>query len=197
MHPQGNLAIDERLVKSKHRSDIRQYIKNKPVKFGIKLWVINDSKTGYTCDFLVYTAVAIKSFIQTMVFPQSMKGGKVWDVTIDSFVEVERKTKVNDKYCKVTVRQPQCVQRYNPYMNGVDKSDQLLAKFNLLRKCIRWWKILFFHMLARNKTIDSLKRPSSDSLLEYRDAFIKQFTGLPEYANPPSPPQFSKVSNNQ
>ena len=53
--PQGNLATDERLVKSKHRSGIRQYIKNRPVKYGIKLWVIADSKTGYTCDFLVYT----------------------------------------------------------------------------------------------------------------------------------------------
>jgi len=53
--PESNLAIDERLVKSKHRSGIRQYIKNKPVKFGIKLWVIADSKTGYTCDFIVYT----------------------------------------------------------------------------------------------------------------------------------------------
>ena len=33
--PHQNLAVDERLVKSKHRSGIRQYIKNKPVKFGI------------------------------------------------------------------------------------------------------------------------------------------------------------------
>ena len=63
----------------------------------------------------------------------------------DSFMEVKRKTNINDKYCKVTVRQPQCVQRYSAYMNGVDKSDKLLAKYNLLRKCIRWWKTLFFH----------------------------------------------------
>lgn len=74
-------------------------------------------------------------------------------------------------------------------MNGVNKSDQLLAKYNLMRECIRWWKTLFFHMVdmavvnglilfqahqARNKTIDSLKRQNSYSLL-----------GLPEYANPP------------
>jgi len=32
-------------------------------------------------------------------------------------------------------------------MNGVDKSDQLLAKYNLLRKCVKWWKTLFFHMV--------------------------------------------------
>lgn len=52
--PYKHVAIDERLVKSKHRSGIRQYITNKPVKFGLKLWVIADSKTGYTYDFFVY-----------------------------------------------------------------------------------------------------------------------------------------------
>ncbi len=48
--PEGNLAVDERVIKLMHRSGICQYIKNKPVKFGIKLWVIADSKTWYTCS---------------------------------------------------------------------------------------------------------------------------------------------------
>ena len=52
--PSQKVAIDERIVKSKHRSGIRQYIKNKPVTFGIKLWVIADSVNGYTYDFDVY-----------------------------------------------------------------------------------------------------------------------------------------------
>ena len=49
-----NLAIDERMVKSRHRSGIRQYIKDKPTKWGIKLWVVADSSNGYTVDFNVY-----------------------------------------------------------------------------------------------------------------------------------------------
>lgn len=52
--PFQRVAIDERMVKSKHRSGIRQYIKNKPTKWGIKLWVLADSGNGYTCDFDVY-----------------------------------------------------------------------------------------------------------------------------------------------
>ena len=52
--PLQNVAVDERLVKSKHRSGIRQFIANKPVKFGIELWVLVNSKTGYTFDFDVY-----------------------------------------------------------------------------------------------------------------------------------------------
>ena len=34
-----NVAIDERMVRSRHRSGIRQYIKDKPTKWGMKLWV--------------------------------------------------------------------------------------------------------------------------------------------------------------
>ena len=52
--PFQQVAIDERMVQSKHRSGIRQYIKNKPTKWGIKLWVLADSANGYTCDFDVY-----------------------------------------------------------------------------------------------------------------------------------------------
>ena len=52
--PSQNVAIDERMVKSRHRSGMRQYIKNKPTKWGIKLWVLADSSKGYTYDFDVY-----------------------------------------------------------------------------------------------------------------------------------------------
>ena len=52
--PRQNVAIDERMVKSRHRSGIRQYIKGKPTKWGIKLWVLADSSNGYTIDFNIY-----------------------------------------------------------------------------------------------------------------------------------------------
>ena len=44
------------MVKSRHSSGIRQYmyIKDKPTKWGIKLWVLADSSNGYTVDFDVY-----------------------------------------------------------------------------------------------------------------------------------------------
>ena len=44
------LSIDERMVKSKARCHLVQYIKNKPCKWGFKYWVIADS-SGYTVDF--------------------------------------------------------------------------------------------------------------------------------------------------
>ena len=46
------------MVKSRHRSGIRQFIKDKPNKWGIKLWVLADSSNGYTVDFNVYIGKA-------------------------------------------------------------------------------------------------------------------------------------------
>lgn len=49
--PIQSLAIDERMVKYRHNSGIRQYIQNKPIKWEIKLWSLADRYNGYTIDF--------------------------------------------------------------------------------------------------------------------------------------------------
>ncbi|XP_062609518.1 piggyBac transposable element-derived protein 4-like [Saccostrea cucullata] len=53
--PHREIAVDERMVSSKHKfSGIRQFIKDKPIRFGIKLWVVACNMSGYTYDFFVY-----------------------------------------------------------------------------------------------------------------------------------------------
>ena len=61
-------------------------------------------------------------------------------------VTVNRKIKISDKWETVEVKQPMAIHKYNAFMNGVDKSDQILNA-NVLHKCVRWWKILFFHVI--------------------------------------------------
>lgn len=286
--PDQNVAVDERIVKSKHCSGIRQFIKNKPVKFGIKLWVLADSKNGYTSNFEVYagkngtekendlglgynTVWKLCQWLQSQGYhvyfdnfytspqlvndlfekgtpscgtitqnrkgyPVTMKDGKSWSKQVDrgdmrwtrdgvclilqwkdnkivtmvssidkgnGSTEVKRKVKGSDlKWGTSLVKQPTCIQRYNQFMNGVDRSDQHLAKYNLLRKCLRWWKTLFFHMIdislvnafilfqshckanPRNK---SLNRPQKYGVLEFREAVIRQILGLGMFGNPPVP----------
>ncbi|KAL4009293.1 hypothetical protein ACER0C_003145 [Sarotherodon galilaeus] len=53
-HPQQNLSVDECMVSTKARVALKQYIKSKPTKWGIKLFVLSDN-TGYTVDFNIYT----------------------------------------------------------------------------------------------------------------------------------------------
>ena len=203
------------MVKSKHCSGIRQYIANKPVKFGVKLWVLADSKNGYTFDFDIYETYECNlgyGFVMKLAqpsinrgyhiffdkfytsvklvndlfilntpscgtvtenrkgFPNSMKNRKIWAKKMDrgemrwirenfclvlewinskvvtmlstihkanDYVEVPGKVKVNNERKTITVRKPYLIERYNNFMNGVDKSDQILAKYNFLRKCLR------------------------------------------------------------
>ena len=49
--PHSNVSIDERMVRNKGRYSFRQYIKDKPTKWGKKWWVLADSCNGYTYNF--------------------------------------------------------------------------------------------------------------------------------------------------
>lgn len=85
-------------------------------------------------------------------------------------------------------------------MNGVDRSDQLLAKNNAFHTCKRWWKVLFYHMidiavvnsfilfqLHRNENPGNelLKRPAKFSICEFREELVRQLAGLDAYGQPP------------
>ena len=56
--PRQHVATDERMVKSRHRSGLRQYIRDKPTKWGIKYWVLADSSNAYVVDFNIYAGRA-------------------------------------------------------------------------------------------------------------------------------------------
>lgn len=47
-------SVDEHMCKFKGRSSMKQYIKNKPIKWGFKYWYRCDSKTGYLYEFELY-----------------------------------------------------------------------------------------------------------------------------------------------
>ena len=62
--PRRNISIDERMVRNKGTYSFRQYIKDKPTKWGMKIWVLAESTTGYTYDYEVYTGRSNVKFSQ-------------------------------------------------------------------------------------------------------------------------------------
>jgi hypothetical protein len=48
------------MIKFKGRSSFKQYIKEKPIKQGYKVWVLADASTGYVYNFEVYSGKSVK-----------------------------------------------------------------------------------------------------------------------------------------
>lgn len=53
--PGRQLAVDEMMIGTRCRISFLQYLPKKPVKFGIKVFVNSESKTGYVLTFQIYT----------------------------------------------------------------------------------------------------------------------------------------------
>ena len=53
--PYGKYTVDESMVKFKGRLEFRQFLPAKPTKWGVKVWVLSESDTGYLSKFQVYT----------------------------------------------------------------------------------------------------------------------------------------------
>uniref|UniRef100_A0A087X5I5 Zgc:162611 n=1 Tax=Poecilia formosa TaxID=48698 RepID=A0A087X5I5_POEFO len=54
-HPRRELSVDERMVGTKAKTGITQYLKDKPTKWGVKIFVLAESASGYTIAFNIYT----------------------------------------------------------------------------------------------------------------------------------------------
>lgn len=52
--PSKNISVDESMIRFKGRSSLRQYMPNKPIKRGYKMWVWA-SESGYIDEFQIYT----------------------------------------------------------------------------------------------------------------------------------------------
>ena len=53
-NPGSHLTIDEQLVPFRGRCPFRVYMKSKPAKYGIKVWILADVETSYCKNFQIY-----------------------------------------------------------------------------------------------------------------------------------------------
>ena len=53
-NPHREVTVDEAMIKFQGRSSLKQYLPLKPIKRGIKVWVLADAHNGYFCNLSVY-----------------------------------------------------------------------------------------------------------------------------------------------
>ena len=54
-NPHEHMSVDEAMIPFKGRLGFKQYMKDKPTKWGIKVFVLSDATNGYVCRLQVYT----------------------------------------------------------------------------------------------------------------------------------------------
>lgn len=88
--PTECVTVDEQLVKFRGRCPFRQYLPQKPGKYGIKVWVCADSETHYCYNAEVYTGreernkdVGFSESVVTQLVSPLYKSGR--NVTMDRF----------------------------------------------------------------------------------------------------------------
>ncbi|XP_027859071.1 piggyBac transposable element-derived protein 4-like isoform X1 [Xiphophorus couchianus] len=90
--PKRELAVDERMVPTKAKTGMTQYnMKDKPTKWGIKLFVLAESSSGYTVSFSLYTGKTHTasehglSYDMVMKLIQPSYLGTVYHIYMDNF----------------------------------------------------------------------------------------------------------------
>lgn len=100
-----------------------------------------------------------------------------------SAVSSVRRTNKEGK--KEEVPCPLAIADYNKYMGGVDKIDQMLETYSIVRKSRRWWVKIFFHFMDLAicnsyiiyKTCSTQNRKKPVSHLTYRSILVNELIG--------------------
>ena len=91
--------------------------------------------------------------------------------TIHEAVEITtgKKTRSGDPIIK-----PEPVHEYAKYMRGCDLSDQLINSYSMLRRTVKWWRKIFFHLFTScmNNAYILYKKYAPNSLSH--DKFMEQ-----------------------
>lgn len=216
-YPEENLTIDEGTCGFRGRVHFRVYNKDKPDKYGMKIYMLCDSATGYILRMVPYvgdskTVVAIvtelsepyfgkwHTIYMDRFFTSPMIADNLWlketrlvgtvmgnrrglpqdwrhqildrdemtfchrgnltackwkdkrDVLMLTTKHAATWSEVDCKFKGVGVTKrtkPDCILDYNCNKIGVDLNDQYVSYYSLNRKSMKWWKKMFFNLVAR------------------------------------------------
>ena len=92
LQPEAHQSIEEHMCKFKGKSIMRQYMKNKPVKWGFKFWFRCGAKSGYLYEFDMYLGKKIPNlFSMNLLFFHSARSSKIRIVlySLTTFLQVQ------------------------------------------------------------------------------------------------------------
>jgi hypothetical protein len=134
--PHRENAVDEAMVLFKGRSGFKQYMPNKPVKRGYKVWMRADSRNGYCCNFEVYTGATPgatehglgATVVKNMVEPLYGKGHHVFYDNFFSSVALVKDLLDNKVYTIGTTRVnrrkwPACLSAIKDLQKAMTRGD--------------------------------------------------------------------------
>ncbi|XP_041864774.1 piggyBac transposable element-derived protein 4-like [Melanotaenia boesemani] len=88
-NPGPEVTVDERLVPFRGRCPFRQYMPNKPGKYGIKIWVVCDARNSYAWNMQIYTGKPASGVPEKKqgkrVVLEMTKGLQGHNITCDNF----------------------------------------------------------------------------------------------------------------
>jgi hypothetical protein len=221
--PHQNISLDEGMIPWRGNLSFRVYSPDKPVKYGIKAYMVSDSSNGYVSKFKLYTGKSLTGpsfngatydlvmdmmrgffdkgyslycdnyYTSPQLFwdlfqlgtyatgtvrqnrrgiPQTLKDyqlrnrGDIFVMNngpLECYKYLDSKpvymlstkhgsslstTSRRNRITNEIIRKPNVVTNYNKYMGGVDRSDQMISYTNNVVKSFKWWKKVFFHVLA-------------------------------------------------
>lgn len=241
-YPNENLTVDEGTCGFRGRIHFRVYNKDKPDKYGMKIYMLCDAATGYILKMVPYTgdAKSVDTIVRELCEPFFGKWHTIYmdrfftspviadilwlnDTRLVGTVMANRRGLPQDwrhqsldrdemtfchrgnlTACKwrdkrdvlmlttkhaatwseveskvkgvgITKRiKPDCILDYNHNKIGVDLNDQYVSYYSLNRKTMKWWKKMFFNLVARamvnsyviyNKSRNQRRRPKFSQFL--------------------------------
>ena len=171
--PQRQLSVDEAMVGFRGRLGFKQYMKDKPTAWGLKIWCCAESKTGYILNFKVYTGKREVSsnnglgydVVMAMTEPFLDKRHEIYFDNFFSSPRLAEDLLARDTYCCATIR---------PNRKGwpMKKSKQKKGEFKMQQKGLlvacQWTDKRQVNMLSTNSNPEMtlVQRRSKDGIIQ-------------------------------
>ena len=70
---------------------------------------------------------------------------------------------------------PTCIEKYNTFMKGVDRADQYLSYYTILRKTLKWSTKVTFWMIncALFNSFEVYKKLNITKQIKYKDFLLQ------------------------